>query len=627
MVRKTKMMSRNGAWLARLGLSEYAGVGARLWRYARPFGSRIAAGLVCGALAGSAQALVARLISRFVDTLKAAENPACAPPGTAGLSGVGALAMVCASVVGLYAVLGILKYAQSVLLATVAQKVGLALRRDVYAHLQAQSLAFFHRRKTGALLSTLTSDVGRLQSAATMLKDLITAPVTALILLGFMFNASPQLTLFSLIAVPVMAVAIGRMTRRLRSLSRQGQEQIADVSATMEETLSAPRVVQAFTAEGREVARMERENRAAVGTQLKGMRRSARLGPVVDFIGSIGVALVLFVGGKQVVDGYMTAGSLVSYFYLLSQLANTASAVSNLKGATEEMMGAADRIFGDVLGTVPDIRDAPNAQTLPPIQGRVEFQNVGFEYEPGRPILQNLSLTIEAGQVVALVGENGAGKSTIADLVPRFHDVTSGAVLVDGYDVRSVTVRSLRGQMAMVPQEVILFGGTIRENIAYGRPDATDTEIEAAAQAANAHDFIMRSANGYETRVGQRGQTLSGGQKQRIAIARAILADPRILILDEATSALDAQTEILLQQALDKLMQNRTTIVIAHRLSTIVHADKIVVLRRGGIIAETGTHAELLARGGVYARLYEAQKYADPSPGAEPLAPAPLLSV
>ena len=272
-------------------------------------------------------------------------------------------------------------------------------------------------------------------------------------------------------------------------------------------------------------------------------------------------------------------------------------------------MGAADRIFSDVLEVVPEVRDAPGAKTLPPVEGRIELRDVWFSYEPGKDVLSGVDLTVEPGQVVAFVGETGAGKSTLADLIPRFYDPTAGEVRVDGYDLRTVTLESLRGQIGIVPQDPQLFSGTIRDNIAYGRRDATLDEVRAAARAANIADFIEAQPDGYETWVGERGTTLSGGQRQRIAIARALLADPRILILDEATSALDAATEALVQEALEKLMRGRTTLIIAHRLSTIVNADKIVVLRPGGRIAEMGTHAELLARpNGLYAALYETQQ-------------------
>lgn len=575
-------------------------VARRLLAYLKPHWVKVVLGLICGALVGVATAGVGSLIKDFINSLSATQSDARY------------IGFVCASVVGVYGVLGLMRYGQNILLSTVAQYVGLSLRRDVYAHLQTLSLAFYQRRRTGALMSALTNDIAKLQNAANLLKDVISAPIQAVIYLGMMFFLNWKLTLFSLIAVPLIAFTVQRLTRRLRGISRQTQEKMADVASVMEETLSAPRVVRAFSAEQHEVARFDAENRAAVAMQLKGVRRSARLGPVVDFIGSMGIALVLYYGGLQVISGAMTPGGLIGFLYLVSQVANAASAMSNLRGHMEDLMGAADRIFTEVLDVVPEVRDAPDAKPLPEkIQGRIEFRNVAFAYEQGVPILDNLSLTIEPGDVVAFVGETGAGKTTLADLVPRFYDPTNGQVIIDGQDIRKVTIASLRSHIGIVPQDTVLFSGTIRDNIAYGRRDALDSEVEAAAKAANAHEFIMGKPDGYQTWVGERGTTLSGGQKQRIAIARALLADPCILILDEATSALDAATESQVQEALETLMEGRTTIIIAHRLSTIVNADKIIVLQKtenGGRIAEMGTHRQLMARGGVYAGLYEVQR-------------------
>ena len=586
-------------------------VSRRLLAYLKPHSLQLIAGLVCGTLVGSAQAKVAFLMSNFIDTLKTKGNPAAADQALAHVE------QVCVTLVLLYAAMGILRYAQSTLLGVVAQRVGLAMRREVYAHLQTLSLSYFHKRRTGSLMSVLTSDVSKLQNAAMLAKDAVATPITAVVFLVTMMLLSWKLTLFALLVIPLIAGAIQLLTKRLRALSKASQETQGEVSAIIEETLSSPRIVRAFNAETREVARFEAASETLLHVQMKSLRRNARLGPTVDLIGVIGVALTLFVGGREVAGGAMTTGALIGFVLAVSNLANSANAISGLRSSWEEMMGAADRIFNDVLNVVPEIQNAPDAQTLQNVRGKIEFRDVSFAYLPNQPTLQHINLTIEPGQVVALVGETGAGKSTLADLVPRFYDPTEGGVFLDGCDLRHVTLESLRQQISIVPQETLLFAGSIRDNIAYGKPNATDNEVESAARAANADSFISSYPAKYQTRIGERGTTLSGGERQRIAIARALLADPKILILDEATSALDASTEALVQEALDKLMQNRTTLVIAHRLSTIVNADKIVVLRRGGLIAEEGTHDELIARRGVYAALYETQKRAASQETAE----------
>jgi subfamily B ATP-binding cassette protein MsbA len=386
---------------------------------------------------------------------------------------------------------------------------------------------------------------------------------------------------------------------------------MADIAAVMEETLAGARIVKAFSAERHEIERFTRENHAALDISMDGVRRQARMKPTIDLIGAMGIALTLWVGGAEVVKGPQRGGmefdDLLAFLYIVTQLARSVGSFGSLRNAWEEMMGAADRIFEGVLDVVPDVRDAPSAPPLPPVRGHVEFKDVSFAYNEGTPTLSDIAFAIPPGSVVALVGPSGAGKSTLADLLPRFYDPTGGQVLIDGRDIKGVTLESLRRQIAIVPQETVLFSGTIRDNIAYGRRDATDAQIEAAARAANADSFIQGFAKKYDTLIGERGATLSGGERQRIAIARALLADPRILILDEATSSLDAASEALVQEALETLMRGRTTLVIAHRLSTIINADRIVVLRAGRV-AEMGTHAQLVARGGLYATLYETQR-------------------
>lgn len=623
-------------------------VGKRLLAYLRPHKTKLILGLLCGILAGlvplgvglmieqfaaaaSPPALVSGVVrdnatgqplagARVVVVPPASHDPKKrATPVTVVSDQKGAwqvsakttglpLALVCAALVALYTALWGFSYGQSVLLAEVTQRVGMQMRGDVYAHLQSLPLAYFKQRRTGALMSTLTNDVPKLQNAAMMIKDVVATPLMVIVFLGMLFATSWKLTLLALAVVPLMALAIQLLTKRLRGISNRSQQKMADVSALMEETLAGARVVKAFTAERHEIERFRHENEAALNVSMSGVRRGARLRPTVDLIGALGIAFTLWVGGREVALNHLSFPQLLKFIFMSVQLSNAVGAVGNLRVAWEEMMGAADRIFGGVLDVVPDVRDAPGATPLPPVRGHVEFRDVSFSYVAGQPTLSNISFAIEPGQVVALVGPTGAGKSTLADLLPRFYDPSGGTVLIDGHDIRGVTLDSLRGQIGIVPQDTLLFSGTIRDNIAYGRREASHAQIVAAARAANADSFIESYPLQYETVIGERGATLSGGERQRVAIARALLADPRILILDEATSSLDAATEALVQEALETLMKNRTTLVIAHRLSTIVNADKIVVLRRGGRIEEVGTHAALIRSGGLYARLYETQR-------------------
>ncbi|MBC8143873.1 MAG: ABC transporter ATP-binding protein [Armatimonadetes bacterium] len=565
----------------------------RMLAYLTPHKGVLATGLICGILATALEGGTLYVLKKFIESLS-------------DVSQGRFLLWTCLGIVLLYVFMGAFRYGQNIYLATAAQRVGLGIRCDIYAHLQKFALGYFHKRRTGAIMSTLQSDAAKVQNAAMLLKDAVNAPISAVVFLGILFDLSWVLTCFLLLAVPLMAVAIQTLTRRLRALSQETQERLGDLSSVMEETIAAPRIVRAFSAEKREIARFEKASISAMNAQLRSVSRSARVGPIVDVLGALGVAVVLYVGGTLVLNFQMTTAALITYLIAASKISSSVNAIGGIKSTYEDMMGAADRIFADVLDVAPEIEDAPNAVELPTAKGRIVFDNVSFAYSPDTPVLSGISLTIEPGQVVAFVGETGAGKSTLADLVPRFYDPTGGSITIDGHDLRGVTLASLRKQIGIVPQESVLFSGTLRENLVYGQPGATDEQVRAAARVTNIAEFIESLPDGYDTRVGERGSTLSGGQRQRVAIARALLADPRVLILDEATSALDAQTESLVQAALDTLLTGRTTLIIAHRLSTIQNADIIVVLSQGKV-AETGTHAELLMYGGIYTRLFRAQ--------------------
>jgi len=521
-----------------------------------------------------------------------------------------ALNMAILALVGLYTIRWLFVYGQMVAFAEAGQRINLQLRSTIYRHLQSLPMGFFNRQRTGALMSTMTNDVPILQAAVTGLKDVAPAPFTAIGAIVIAWNTSPQLTVAALVTLPLMAYAINHLNRTIKRITADTQDKVSDVNVIMEETLSGMRVIQSFSAENHEIDRFERENIKVKDLFMKSVRQQAMLKPTIDVIGIVGVSLALWYGGSLIISGAFSIAALVKFVYAMNNVAVGLSGIGAAKSTWEQAQGAGERVIKNVLSVESEICDRPNATQLDHVQGRIEFKNVSFSYTEEAPVLRDVDFTMNPGEVVAVVGASGAGKSTLADLIPRFYDPNAGAIFVDGHDLRSVSLKSLRKHIAIVPQETVLFGGTIRDNIVYGDQGASDAMVEAAARAANAHEFIMDPRtlpDGFNTIVGERGKQLSGGQRQRIAIARALLKNPRILILDEATSSLDATSEILVQEALDELMQGRTTLVIAHRLSTIINAHKILVMQ-GGRVMEQGTHSDLIkVPGGIYAQLYETQ--------------------
>jgi len=518
-----------------------------------------------------------------------------------------ALDRVTLTLVGVVVVTAAFGYGRGYLLAYTGTRIVSDLRVRLYTHLQGLSLSFYDERRTGEIMSRVTADTTLVQTVITNnLLSLVQQVFTLAVVVVIVLVTDWRLALLALAVAPLLVVMGLLVGRRTRALSKQAQEQLAEASTVLEETLSATRVVKAF---GRERYELERYA-GAVGRSFSITVSAARLRALFEAVmttaGFAAVAVVLWFGGHEVLAHRLTPGGLISFLFYLMLLIGPLQSLASLYNEFQQALGGAARIF-ELLDTRPAIVDAPGAYALPAVRGHLEIRGLSFAYgadgRMGAVVLDEINVTAAPGQVVALVGPSGAGKTTLVSLLPRFYDLTAGRITIDGHDITGVTQESLRAVMAIVPQEPTLFGGTVRENIAYGRAGATGDEVERAARAANAHAFIAALPDGYDAVVGERGVKLSGGQRQRIAIARAILKDPRLLILDEATSALDNHSEALVQEALERLMAGRTTIVIAHRLTTVERADKIVVLDRGRVVEE-GTHADLLARGGLYQRLY-----------------------
>ena len=565
----------------------------RLLRYAAPHRLVIAGAAAAMTLYGLASAGLAWLIKPILDSVLPAREQ---------------LGFVGTAIIVVYVVKGVGAFLSSYWMDDLGHRVVRTLRNELFEHTLGQSAAFFARRTTGQLLSRVNNDVGQVQRAVSeTVGDLARESLTVIGYAGLLLYIDAGLALVCVTAAPIIVYPLARLSRRLRTVSRRSQEALERQSHVAAEAFAGHRIVKAFLAEPREAAKFRAASDDLYRINMSVTGVLSMLPPLMEALGGVAIVGALWYGSGQIAAGRLTPGEFTTFVAALLMMYGPVKKLTRVNANLQQAAAAAERVF-ELLDARTEVVERPGAIALPRFSASVEFRDVTFGYDDahGKPVLSGVTLTVPAGSVVAVVGRSGAGKTTLVNLLPRFYDVSTGAVCLDGHDVRDVTLASLRRQIGIVTQETVLFDDTIAANIAYGMPDATREAIEAAARAAHAHDFIMAQPSGYETAIGERGQRLSGGQRQRLAIARALLRDAPILVLDEATSSLDSESERLVQDALAVLMRGRTSFVIAHRLSTIQRADMIVVLERGRVV-DAGRHDELLARGGAYARLHHAQ--------------------
>lgn len=561
----------------------------RLLQFVKPYWLRLAGAMGCMMCVSAASAASAFLVKPVLDDVFFKKD-------------LTMLKLIPLAIVALFILKGVFDYGQAYLMSFVGQRIITDLREKVYHHLHSLALPFFTKNPTGVLMSRIMNDVNLVQGAVTdavtgLLKDIF----TIIGLVFVIFYRDWRLALIALVVFPVAVYPIVKFGRKLRSYSTRTQMTLADLSTMLLETISGNRIVKAFNMEEYERKRFSKMNEKLFRIMLKSLRVRAISHPLMETLGGLGIAAIVFYGGYNVIQGTATPGTFFSFLTALMMLYEPVKRLSNVNNSIQQGLAGASRIF-EILDTVPEIRNKPGALDLAQIREGIEFQNVSFKYEEDW-VLKNINLKIRAGEVVAFVGSSGGGKTTLANLVPRFYDVNSGKILIDGMDIRDLTVESLRGKIAIVTQQTILFNDTVEQNIAYGNIGEPHEKIVAAAEAAYAHNFIRNLSEGYRTLIGEQGVKLSGGERQRVSIARALLKNAPILILDEATSSLDSESEVEVQKALEFLMQGRTTLVIAHRLSTIRKADRIIVISNGEIVEE-GTHEELLERDGEYRKLF-----------------------
>ncbi|MBI4715004.1 MAG: lipid A export permease/ATP-binding protein MsbA [Nitrospirae bacterium] len=566
----------------------------RLLQYVRPYSARFFSAVLCTLAVSGLTAAAAWLVQPVLDDIFIRKEK-------------GMLFLLPFAVLAVYFLKGVFGYAQAYLMRYIGNRVIRDLRQALYGHLVRMPLGFYAKATTGRLISGVINDVGMLQTAvSTVIKDILQQSVTLLALMGVVLYRDWKLALIAFASLPLAIYPLIRLGRKLRGISRRGQEELSVMTAHLQETFTGARVLKAFGMEEREAERFQEKNARYFGNAMKAVRVMETTSPLMEFLGAMGVALIIGYGGYQVIQGTTTPGTFFSFMTAVIMMYGPVRSLSRVSNTLQQAAAAAERVFS-LLDQPTERAEDRGAREISEIREGMAVENVVFQYEGAeRPALEGISLEARRGEVIALVGASGSGKSTLANLLLRFYEPASGRIAIDGVDIREFRLASLRAMIGVVSQEVILFDDTVRNNIAYGKEDASMEEIERAAAAAYADDFIRKLPQGYETHVGEKGVRLSGGEKQRIAIARALLRNPPLLILDEATSALDSESEFWVQKAIDRLMKGRTTWVIAHRLSTVQNADRIAVMDQGKVV-ETGRHEELLARNGGYRRLYEMQ--------------------
>lgn len=564
----------------------------RLLQLAKPHSAKFIIAMSCMLVVGAMTASLAFLVKPALDEIFLKKN-------------ADLLIWMPIIVIFIYFIKGICNYTQTILMSFIGQRIVADLRNKLYRQIQVQSLSFFTKNPTGLLMSRITNDVASIQGAVSeAVTSLLRDSFTLICLVFVVLYRDWQLGIIALFVFPLTAYPIAKFGKKMRSIATRTQVTMGSLTTLLQETISGTRIVKAFGMEEYENQRFARENEHLFKLALKSVSVSAVSSPLMEFLGGIGIATIIFYGGYQVIKGTSTPGTFFSFLTALFMLYDPIRKLTSVNNIIQQGIAGAKRVFG-IIDIVPDIRNNVNAEDMPKISTGIDIQNITFSYE-ATPVLKNINLSIQAGEVVAFVGMSGGGKTTLVNLIPRFYDVTEGRILIDGHDIRDVTIESLRRQIAIVTQQTILFNDTVRNNIAYGNIEETEENIVHAAKAANAHDFIMNLPEGYNTVIGEQGAKLSGGERQRISIARALLKDAPILILDEATSSLDTEAEIEVQDALETLMKGRTTLIIAHRLSTIRNAHRIIVLANGEVVEE-GTHASLMEKRGEYFRFYTMQ--------------------